>query len=190
MSLTEGELKGLFSSATNEWSTPQEFFDQLNEEYRFTLDPCCTRETAKCDHFFTKEDDGLSRSWKGHTVFMNPPYGREIKDWIKKAYRESCKPNTTVVCLIPARTDTRYWHKYCMKASEIRLIKGRLKFGGKGPAPFPSAVVVFASLAQTTPDNIKRSIRTANRHRTLPGAISTKSGLRISPILSTIDQRQ
>ena len=190
MSLTENELKGLFSSATNEWSTPQEFFDQLNEEYRFTLDPCCTRETAKCDHFFTKEDDGLSRSWKGHTVFMNPPYGREIKDWIKKAYRESCKPNTTVVCLIPARTDTRYWHKYCMKASEIRLIKGRLKFGGKGPAPFPSAVVVFASVAQTTPDNIKRSIRKSNSHRTLPGAISTKSGLRRSAILSTIDQRQ
>jgi len=74
---------------------------------------------------------------------MNPPYGREIKDWIKKAYQEGNKPNTIVVCLIPARTDTSYWHKYCMKASEIILIKGRLKFGGKGPAPFPSAIVVF-----------------------------------------------
>ena len=74
MSLTKSELKGLFSSATNEWSTPQEFFDQLNKEYRFTLDPCCTRETAKCEVFFTKEDDGLTQSWEGHTLFMNPPY--------------------------------------------------------------------------------------------------------------------
>lgn len=143
MSLTDPELKGLFSSKTNEWSTPQEFYDRLNKEYQFTLDPCCTKETAKCDLFFTKEDDGLNQSWEGHTVFMNPPYGREIKDWIKKAYQEGNKPNTIVVCLIPARTDTSYWHKYCMKASEIILIKGRLKFGGKGPAPFPSAIVVF-----------------------------------------------
>jgi len=188
MSLTKNELKGLFSSATNEWSTPQKFYEQLDEEYHFTLDPCCTTETAKCETFFTKEDDGLSRSWEGHTVFMNPPYGREIKDWIKKAYRESCKPNTTVVCLIPARTDTKYWHRYCMEAAEIRLIKGRLKFGGKGPAPFPSAVVVFVSLAQTTSDNIKRSIRVANRQRALPRAVLTKGGLKIKPILSTIEQ--
>jgi len=145
MSLTQGELKGLFSSATNEWSTPQEFYEQLNKEYRFTLDPCCTRETAKCDHFYTKEDDGLSKSWEGHTVFMNPPYGREIKDWIKKAYNEGQKRDTLVVCLIPARTDTKYWHDYCMRANEIQFVKGRLKFGsGKGSAPFPSAVVVFS----------------------------------------------
>ena len=143
MSLTEGELKGLFSSATNEWFTPMDFFDKLDQRFRFTLDPCCTEQNAKCDLFFTKEDDGLNQSWEGHRVFMNPPYGREIKDWVKKAYEESCKPSTTVVCLIPARTDTQYWHEYCMKAFWIHFIKGRLKFGGKGPAPFPSAVVVF-----------------------------------------------
>jgi len=144
MSLTQSELKGLFSSATNEWSTPQDFFNKINSIYDFTLDPCCTKETAKCKTFFTKEDDGLRQSWEGHNVFMNPPYGNEIKHWVKKAYLESKKTDTLVACLIPARTDTKYWHDYCMKASEIMLVKGRLKFGnGKGSAPFPSAVVVF-----------------------------------------------
>ena len=152
MSLTQSELKGLFSSKTNEWSTPQSFFDKLNKMYKFTLDPCCTTESAKCNTYYTLEDNGLSKSWKGHTVFMNPPYGREIKVWIEKAYEESKKLNTLVVCLIPARTDTIYWHKYCMKASEIMLIKGRLKFGdGSGSAPFPSAVVVFGDDAIINP---------------------------------------
>ena len=150
MSLTEGELKGLFSSATNEWATPQDFFDKLDRIYRFTLDPCCTHSSAKCSTYYTQEDDGLSKSWEGHTVFMNPPYGREIKDWIKKAYNEGQKRDTLVVCLIPARTDTKYWHDYCMKASEIMLVKGRLKFGGSANrAPFPSAVVIFESQPQT-----------------------------------------
>tara|TARA_R100000234_G_C4921520_1_gene144344 strand:+ start:206 stop:685 length:480 start_codon:yes stop_codon:yes gene_type:complete len=146
MTLTQSELKGLFSSATNEWATPQDFFDKINKMYNFTLDPCCTKETAKCDVFYTKEDNGLSRSWEGHTVFMNPPYGREIKDWVAKAHKEAEKPNTTVVCLIPARTDTQYWHDHCMNAAEIILIKGRLSFGdGSGSAPFPSALVVFGN---------------------------------------------
>jgi len=135
-----------FSSKSADWETPQDFFDKLNKKYNFTLDPCATAATAKCAKYFTEADDGLSKSWEGHTVFMNPPYGRGIKTWIEKAYRESLKENTTVVCLIPSRTDTKYWHDYCMKAREIHFVKGRLKFGGsKNAAPFPSAVVVFSS---------------------------------------------
>ena len=138
--------KVMFSSKTAEWTTPQAFYDRLNQEFNFTLDPCCTDETAKCSTYYTEADDGLAQPWAGHSVFMNPPYGRSIKDWIRKAYEESRKHNTVVVALIPARTDTRYWHDYCMEASEIRFIKGRLKFGeSNNSAPFPSAVVVFGS---------------------------------------------
>jgi site-specific DNA-methyltransferase (adenine-specific) len=136
--------KVMFSSKNTDWATPQNFYKQLKIRFNFDLDPCATPQTAKCKKYFTEAEDGLSQDWGGHTVFMNPPYGREIKHWIKKAYDESRKPNTTVVCLIPSRTDTKYWHKYCMEAHEVYFIKGRLKFGGgAGSAPFPSAVVVF-----------------------------------------------
>jgi len=137
----------MFSSKSEEWETPQDLYDYLNLDYRFTLDPCATKENAKCEKFFTMEDDGLSKSWEGEKVFMNPPYGRDIKKWIKKAYEEGQKPNTIVVCLIPARTDTKYWHDYCMKAWKIHFVKGRLKFTnnniGNTSAPFPSAVIIF-----------------------------------------------
>ena len=137
------KMKVHYSSATNEWATPQNVFDELNEEFNFMLDPCATKENAKTDKFFTIEDDGLSQEWT-ETTFMNPPYGREIKKWVKKAYEESLK-GTVVVCLIPARTDTSYWHEYIFeKACEIRFVKGRIKFGdSEQGAPFPSAVVVF-----------------------------------------------
>ena len=133
-----------YSSKTNEWSTPQAFFDELNKEFNFTLDPCATSENAKCTKYFTVEDDGLKQDWSNDIVFMNPPYGREIKYWVQKAYEESLK-GATVVCLIPARTDTAYWHNYIFgKADDIRFIKGRLKFGGsKNPAPFPSAIIIY-----------------------------------------------
>ncbi len=135
----------MFSSKTSEWETPQDFFDKLNAEFNFTLDPCATRENAKCAKYFTVEDDGLKQDWQGEIVFCNPPYGRAIKDWVKKCYEESRKENTTVVMLIPARTDTKHFHEYIYhKAKEIRFIKGRLKFGNsKNSAPFPSMVVVF-----------------------------------------------
>ena len=135
----------MFSSKKDEWSTPQDFFNELNKEFNFTLDPCATPENAKCEKYYTKEDDGLKQDWSGETVFCNPPYGRAIKDWVKKCYEESKKPNTTVVMLIPARTDTSYFHDYIYnKAKEIRFIRGRLKFGNaKNSAPFPSMVVVF-----------------------------------------------
>ena len=135
--------KGLFTSNTPEWETPQLFFDKLNKEFHFTLDPCAIKENAKCKKFFTKEEDGLKESWKGEVVFMNPPYGREIGKWLKKAYDESYKWGIIVVCLVPARTDTAWWHDYCMYG-EIRFVRGRLKFGkSNNSAPFPSAIIIF-----------------------------------------------
>ena len=129
------------SSATCEWETPQDFFDRLNVKYHFDLDVCATPENAKCSRFFTKEQNGLAQEWKG-TCWMNPPYGKEISVWMRKAY-ESMLGGATVVCLVPARTDTAWWHDYAMRG-KITFIRGRLKFGGqKNSAPFPSAVVVF-----------------------------------------------
>lgn len=134
--------KSLFTSNTNEWATPQDFFNKLNQEFKFNLDPCATDENHKCDKYFTEKDDGLKQSWGGFRVFCNPPYGRAIKDWVKKA----SESNTLVVMLIPARTDTQYFHNYIYNKPnvEIRFIKGRLKFGdSKNSAPFPSMVVIF-----------------------------------------------
>lgn len=134
---------GLFTSNTDLWSTPQAFFDKYNEQYHFTLDVCATDENAKCKQYYTKEIDGLKQEWFG-VCWMNPPYGRDIKHWIRKAYESSIKNNTIVVCLLPARTDTAWWHDYCMKAKSVEFIRGRLKFGdSKNSAPFPSVVVVF-----------------------------------------------
>jgi len=142
-------LKAMLSSRDMTWETPQDFFDELNKELNFNLDPCAFHETAKCKYYYTKDEDGLTKDWGGSRVFCNPPYGTEIKKWVKKCYEESQKPDTGVVALIPARTDTQYFHNFIYKKPnvEIRFIKGRLKFGGKqkgsGPAPFPSMVVVF-----------------------------------------------
>ena len=130
-----------FSSKSDMWSTPKYLYDQLDATFNFDLDPCATKENAKCSRYFTKEDDGLSKEWSG-SVFMNPPYGREISKWMKKAYICSLQ-GTTVVCLVPARTDTNWWHEYAMKG-DITFIRGRLKFGEhRNSAPFPSAIVVF-----------------------------------------------
>lgn len=133
--------EAMFSSKTCEWETPIEFFKELDARYHFTLDVCATRENAKCEAFFTREDDGLAQKWHG-VCWMNPPYGREIGKWVRKAY-ETALQGATVVCLLPARTDTAWWHDYCMHG-DITFIRGRLKFGGcANPAPFPSAVVLF-----------------------------------------------
>ena len=134
----------MYSSKTNEWSTPQDFYNELNKEFNFTLDPCATKQNAKCNKFYTQEDNGLEKDWQGERVFCNPPYGREIKHWVRKCQEESQKTNTLVVMLIPARTDTSYFHDYIYNKSEIRFIRGRLKFGdSKQGAPFPSMVVIF-----------------------------------------------
>lgn len=137
----------MFSSATDNWSTPQDFFDKLNDEFHFTLDVCADENNHKCEHYYTKEIDGLSRPWIG-TIWCNPPYGRKIGEWVRHAYFSSHIGSATVVMLLPARTDTRWFHDYIYNKSntEIRFIKGRLKFGEcKNSAPFPSMVVIFRS---------------------------------------------
>ena len=137
---------GMMSSTTPEWATPQELFDRLNRQYGpFTLDPCCTEANAKCAERFTVAEDGLEQKWTGR-VFMNPPYGRKIGKWIWKAYCATRSGEAEiVVCLVPARTDTAWWHDLCM-TGEVEFIRGRVYFEQEGKsdrAPFPSAIVVF-----------------------------------------------
>ncbi len=140
--MAESALKVHFSSSNNNWATPQDFFDKLNEEFHFELDVCATSENAKCKKYYSPAEDGLNQEWKG-ICWMNPPYGREIGKWMKKAF-ESALTGATVVCLVPARTDTAWWFDYSANG-EIRFIKSRLKFGGsKNAAPFPSAIIVFS----------------------------------------------
>ena len=130
--------KLMFSNVNNAWCTPQDFFDKLNAEFDFTLDPCATAKNHKCENYFTRADDGLTKNWGGQIVFMNPPYGREIGKWVEKISREGG------VALLPARTDTRWFHDYIYGKAEIRFLRGRLKFGGSSnSAPFPSMVCVF-----------------------------------------------
>ena len=129
----------MFSSKSNEWATPRDFFDELNKEFHFDLDPCATKENAKCRRYFTEVEDGLKQDWGGHRVFCNPPYGREIGKWVKK-----CSEEGNSVMLIPTRTDTKYFHDYIYHKAEIRFIKGRLKFSdSKQSAPFPSMIIIF-----------------------------------------------
>lgn len=133
----------MLSSKTYEWATPQDLFDNLNAQYFFELDVCATPEKAKCARYYTQEQDGLQQKWEGR-CWMNPPYGRKIGQWVQKAY-ESSLQGATVVCLLPARTDTAWWHDFCIAhAAKITFLRGRLKFGdAKHSAPFPSAVVLF-----------------------------------------------
>lgn len=134
----------MFSSATDEWATPLDFYNTLNNEFNFNLDPCATDDNHKCAKYFTKTDNGLLQSWEGYKVFCNPPYGRAIGSWVEKAYNESQKKDTLIVMMLPARTDTKWFHNFIYHKAKIRFIKGRLKFGGcKNAAPFPSMVVIF-----------------------------------------------
>lgn len=133
----------MFSSKSDEYATPQNLFDELDNEFHFDLDPCSTDKNHKCPVWFTKETNGLQKSWGGYRVFCNPPYSN-IAEWVKKCYEESKKDGTLVVMLIPARTDTKYFHDYILHRAEVRFIKGRLKFGdSKNSAPFPSMIVIF-----------------------------------------------
>ena len=130
-----------FMSERQDWETPQFLFDGLNAEFRFELDVCATAENTKCRRFLTRKDDALSQRWEG-VCWMNPPYGREIERWVRKAF-ESAQSGATVVCLVPARKDTGWWHRDVMRG-EIRYLRGRLKFGrSANSAPFPSAIVIF-----------------------------------------------
>jgi phage N-6-adenine-methyltransferase len=133
-----------FSSKTDLWATPQHVFDALHHEFRFDLDVCASPQNAKCPRFFTAAENGLAQEWTG-SCWMNPPYGRGVLErWMKKA-ADSSAAGATVVALVAARTDTSWWHEQVMaRAAELRLVRGRLKFGaGNAPAPFPSAVVVY-----------------------------------------------
>ena len=136
--------KAMFSSKSNDWATPQDLFDKLNDEFHFTLDVCAIPENAKCEHYYSPEQDGLLQHWEG-TVWCNPPYGRKIGLWVKKAYESVIRDDeTTVVMLLPARTDTKWFHEYILPYGQIRFIRGRLKFGdSKNSAPFPSMIVVL-----------------------------------------------
>jgi len=141
MGITEHN-RAVFSSLNCEWATPKKLFDGLNAEFAFDLDVCATKRNAKCDRYFTRRENGLIQEWAPATCWMNPPYGPDLSQWMRKAYLESLR-GATVVCLVPARTDTYWWHDYALKG-EIRFLRGRLRFGdGKGRATFPSAVVVF-----------------------------------------------
>lgn len=129
----------LFSSKSDLWETPQDFFENLNAIFHFEIDVCAVPENAKCKQFFTPEVDGLKQEWNGR-CWCNPPYGRQISEWIKKA----AESKALVVMLLPARTDTKWFHDYCLPYGKIIFIKGRLRFGGnKNPAPFPSMIVIF-----------------------------------------------
>ena len=135
----------LFSSNSTEWATPQDLFDELNQEFAFTLDVCATEENHKCDKYFTIKENGLVQDWGKERVFCNPPYGREIQYWVASCAQH----NGLAVMLLPARTDTKWFHEFCYNKPgvQIEFIKGRLKFGnGKNSAPFPSMLVIFNNL--------------------------------------------
>ena len=132
----------MFSSKSDLWETPQDLFDKLDAEFRFTLDVCALPENAKCPKYYTPEQDGLSQPWTG-VVWCNPPYGRDVGAWVRKA-AQSALEGATVVMLLPARTDTKWFHRWIYHRAEIRFLPGRLKFGGaKNSAPFPSMLVAF-----------------------------------------------
>lgn len=140
--------RALLSSKKMDWCTPQDFFDRLDAEFGFELDAAATEKSAKCARYFTPETDALAQSWQvGGPVFCNPPYGRALGKWVKKAHQEAAK-GQTIVLLIPARTDTSYFHDYIYGQAEIRFIRGRLRFtdedgNAADPAPFPSMVVIY-----------------------------------------------
>ena len=134
-----------FSCKTDQWSTPQDFFDQLDNEFHFTLDPCADEANHKCERYFTSEQDGLKQDWSGETVFCNPPYGRKVGKWVEKCFREVYQGNCKcAVLLLFANTDTKWFHDWIYHKAEVRFIKGRLKFGGgRVNSPKPSMVVIF-----------------------------------------------
>lgn len=141
------ELSKSKSINKDKWSTPKWLYDTLNEEFKFTLDPCAEHHTAKCKKYFTMEDNGLYQPWRGGTVFMNPPYSRgNIDKWVEKAYLETGNPKTKVVGLLPVSTSSKWFHNWIYKLAEIRFIEGRIKFeGAKYTAPFSSMVAIWTN---------------------------------------------
>ncbi len=137
----------MFSSKKMDWETPQDFFDKLNKKFKFDLDACASDENHKLDNYFTELDNSLEQEWGGN-VFINPPYGRSMHNFVEKAYQEHLRDvDRFIVMLIPARTDTTYWHNFIQDKATIKFLRGRLKFEVDGvatdAAPFPSALVVY-----------------------------------------------
>nr|WP_199065062.1 DNA N-6-adenine-methyltransferase [Chromobacterium sp. ASV5] len=165
-----------FSTGEDEWPTPQQLFDELHAEFHFTVDVCATPANAKCARYYTRAQNGLDQDWTGETVWMNPPFGYEIKHWMEKALRSAGK-GATVVCLVPSRTDTRWWHSYAMWAAEIRCLDKRLRFdGGNAKAPFPAVLVVFR------PDHLGAARLVAQKvpgaRKTVEATVETMAGRR------------
>jgi phage N-6-adenine-methyltransferase len=135
-----------FESAKQDWTTPREMFAYLDKEFRFDLDLAASAKNTLCSRYFDKAADALQQDWKG-ICWLNPPYGEKsgkLSDWVKKAHAESAKWGSTIVMLIPARTNTRWWHQYCMDADELRFLQGRPKFGDAiHGLPQPLALIIF-----------------------------------------------
>jgi len=151
--------KALFASGNTEWETPQDFFDILNRVFKFNLDVCATAKNAKCENYFNKQQDGLAQEWRGN-IWCNPPYGRDIERWVKKAYecrlRGANGYGATIVMLLSARTDTKWMHKYVFGTARMIFLKGRLKFGNSGnSAPFPSMLAIYGGIEEQTKDLAK-----------------------------------
>jgi site-specific DNA-methyltransferase (adenine-specific) len=163
----------LYSSRSEEWSTPIDFFRLLDEEFTFTLDACATKANAKCAKFFTKEQNSLVQDWGTETVFCNPPYGSQMRVWPRKCHDASLD-GAVVVMLAHSRTDTRWFHDWVYnRAAEIRFVKGRLKFGdGKQSAPFPSMVAIFKPPKDVT---LCKPLMTSKKHSSKPVTLSGKS---------------
>ena len=132
------------SNKSVEWSTPTDLYNELDQEFHFDCDVCATPQNAKTNKYYTKKEDGLKQEWKG-TCFANPPYGRGLNQWVEKAFNSAINDKATTVMLLPVRSDTNWFHDYCLKSNDIRYLRGRLKFNdGEGSAPFPNMVVVFS----------------------------------------------
>lgn len=141
--------KALFTSNKQDWETPKDIFERLNSKYHFDLDAAASHQNAKLPNYFTADDDALQQEWQGN-VFCNPPYSRQLGKWLAKAWQEHQRdPNRVIVFLIPARTDTSYWHDYIFNKAEIEFLRGRIKFedngNSKDAAPFPSAIVIYGN---------------------------------------------
>lgn len=139
-----------FSTGKDNWTTPPRLFQVLDDVFGFTLDPASTHGNALCEKHYTRKENGLKRNWEGEHVFVNPPYSRKggknpgQEAWVEKCWLESRKPGTTVVALLPARTDTKAFHRFIKRKARVIFIEGRLKFGdGKNSAPFPSMVCIW-----------------------------------------------
>jgi phage N-6-adenine-methyltransferase len=146
-----GRMDVHYSSNKMDWETPDDLFAQWNKRFKFNLDVCAAKHNTKCKKFFSVEKNGLKKKWRGN-CWMNPPYGRELKAWVQKAHRQSMTGKCCVVCLLPARTDTRMFHEYIWDRErgepypgvEVHFLKGRVRFkGAMASAPFPSMIVVF-----------------------------------------------